>query len=259
MIYFKRKDFLILPALYVGLCLTLYTAQRSLLYFPDKSDTYNNKIWQPIVTNNEVLALESKDYFEKTIILFHGNTTNASSQSFYRKFFPKNVHLIVVEYPGYGLNNTMSINKENFINHARKVMKYAKEKYGNNIILTGESLGSGIASQMANEFNVEKLFLITPYTTIGEVAQGKFWYAPISLLLKDNYDNINNLKNYKGETFLLISEKDTVIPPKYADKLYSSITNKKEKIMIKDASHSNWDNFITEEQLEQLRRFLNIK
>lgn len=258
MIYIQKKDFIILPVFYLILCLSLYFAQRSLMYFPDVSEVYNKEVWNPIIEKNEVLALESKDNNKRTIILFHGNATNATSQVFYRNFFPKDVHLITVEYPGYGLNNKMDISKDNLLNHARKVMKYAKEKYGENIILTGESLGSGIASEMAKEFNIKKLFLITPYTTIGEVAQDKFWFVPASFLIKDNFNNIDTLKDYKGETFILMSEHDKVIPHKFAKELHHSLSNKKEQIFINGAGHTNWNDYITDMQLNQLRNFLTF-
>lgn len=256
MIYIQKKDFIILPAVYLILCLALYFSQRSLMYFPDVSPIYNKEVWIPIVEKNEVLALESQDTNKKTIVLFHGNATNATSQVFYRNFFPKDVHLIAVEYPGYGLNHKMEISKDNLLSHARKVMKYAKAKYGDNIILTGESLGTGIASQMAKEFNINKLFLITPYTTINEVAQDKFWFIPTFLLIKDDYDNMTTLKDYKGETMILISDKDQVVPAKYGKKLHDSLINKKQQIIVKNAQHSNWNIFITNPQLDQLRKFI---
>lgn len=258
MIYIQKKDFIILPAFYLIICLALYMSQRSLMYFPDVSEVYNKEVWTPIVQKNEVLALESKDNNKKTIILFHGNATNATSQVFYRKFFRKNIHLIAVEYPGYGLNNKKNISKDNLLDHARKVMKYAKEKYGDNIILTGESLGTGIASEMAKEFQVKKLLLITPYTSISDVAQDKFWFVPASLLIKDNFNNINTLENYKGETFILMSEYDNVVPHKFAQRLHNSLNNKKEQIFIKGAGHSNWNDYITDSQLNQLRKFLDL-
>lgn len=252
----KNKKLAAIPLLYMSLCLTLYVGQRSLLYSPDKSNDYNDRLWETLKLNDQVLGLETKDDYEQVIILFHGRSQNAAGKSAYQKFFPQNYHLIVVEYPGYGLNNTQSISKKNFLKHARDVMQYAKDKYGDNIILTGESLGTGVASQMASEFDIKKLFLITPYSSVKDVAQRKYWYAPIFLLLKDNYDNVKNLKNYSGETLILISEKDTVIPPRYAEKLYNSLKTNKDKIVVEQAHHTNWGTYLNTEQLDKIRNFI---
>lgn len=252
----KNKKLAAIPILYMGLCLSLYIAQRTLLYSPDKSKIYNDRLWGTLTSNDLVLGLETKDDYEQVIILFHGRSQNAAGKSAYQKFFPQNYHLIVVEYPGYGLNNNQSISKKNFLKHAREVMQYAKSKYGDNIILTGESLGTGIASQMASEFDIKKLFLITPYSSVRDVAQRKYWYAPIFLLLRDNYDNVKNLKEYTGQTLILISEKDTVIPPRYAEKLYKSLKNSKGKIIVEQAHHTNWGTYLNTDQLDTIKNFI---
>lgn len=216
-----------------------------------------------VVINDDVDCSLKMDNLEtKTIVVFHGNSGNASSREYYQTFFNKMIcrknqyRIIVAEYPGFGLNSEQAITKENFINHARAIMKYVKANYGGKIIVTGESLGTGIASQMASEFEVEKLLLITPYSSIGEVAQSRFWFLPVGLLLKDNYNSKKNLKNYQGDTLILVAQNDLVVPPKFADRLYKSIQNKKQKIIIENASHSNWMRFLTKSQKNEISSFL---
>jgi esterase/lipase len=256
--YPKLKSLILFPLIYSGLCLLLYKKQNSLLYFPDKTDSYNNETWNTITTHDgKILALESLDDYPKAVILFHGNSKNANVRTYYKHFLPKNAHTIVAEYPGFGTNQHMTITKQNMIDHARELMAYAKEKYGDNISLVGESLGTGIASQMANEFNIKNLLLITPYTSIAEVAQNKYWYAPVSLILKNNYNSVENLKNYQGKTLFVISENDEVIPPKFAHKLFDSVRDNKEQIVISGAGHSNWMQMMKREQRSKLIDFLS--
>ena len=262
MIYPKVKDLVILPLFYSVACGLLYYHQKSLLYFPDKTDSFDGKVWKPIETSTKTLALESLDNYKKIVVLFHGNTANANVRSYYQRFFPSDVHIVVAEYPGFGLNKSLPISKESFITHARELMRYLVEQYGEDyaehITIAGESLGTGIASQMATEFSIKHLLLITPYSSIADVAQGKFWYAPVALLLKDNYNSIDNLQSYKGKTMLLISEHDKVIPPKFAIKLFNAIPNNKEKIIVKGAAHSNWLQHITAEQTNQVSQFVKL-
>jgi alpha/beta superfamily hydrolase len=254
MIYAKKKDLIVL---------FLFIIQRHLLYFPNTSTSYNQQYWQTLYVNKQTLALESKDNFQRVILLFHGNAGNANDREFYKNVFPKNTHLIVVEYPGYGINHLQDINKDNLLNHARKVTAYVKSQYGENIIIAGESLGTALASQMANEFKINKLLLITPYTSIKQVAQSKFWFVPISLLLKDNYDNVEFLQNYQGQALLVIAEKDNVISSKYGHKLYESINIKqqlnikKDLIVVKNANHNNWHTYINKTNLEKIHHYIN--
>lgn len=256
MIYFKLKDFIILPIFYLLICFLLYIFQRDLMYFPVKDNNYNHSTWNIIQSKGELLGLDNKNDSNKVIIVFHGNAGNANLRDYYIDFFPKDYHIIVEEYPGFGLNSTLSISQENLINHSRKLMHYTIDKYGKNIIIVGESIGTGIATQMANEFNISKLLLFTPYSTLLDVVQNKFWYAPAFLLLKDNYDSVKNLHNYKGNILLVIAENDRIIPAKHAFSLYDSIEGNKDKIVVKNAGHNTWIHLLTDKQLKHIKNFI---
>ena len=67
-----------------------------------------------------------------------------------------------------------------------------KEK---DIILYGESLGTGVATEIAQSNNYAGLVLETPFTSMVEAAKNFYPYIPVSLLLKDKYDNQNKIKN----------------------------------------------------------------
>ena len=148
------------------------------------------------------------------------------------------------------------ITEDNILSDARKVVNYVKQSTKGKLLLLGESLGTGIASQMAQEFDIEKLMLITPYSSIADVAQQRYWFLPVYLLIKDNFDSVANLKSYRGQTLIVISENDRVIPPQFAEKLYDKLIGKKEKIVIAGASHSGWLEYMTDAQKQKVQQFL---
>lgn len=258
---FKLRKVVIFLALglYFLLCFYMYMVQEELLYYPIQSSFIEKDKWKPIVNNNMTIGLESIKKSNKVIVLFHGNAGNASMRTYYLNFFPKEYQIVIAEYPGFGMNSQALISKENIISDARKLIDTIRLRNPKEIILVGESLGTGIASQMANEYNINKLLLFTPYSKISDVAQDRYWFLPVNLLIKDDYDSIDNLKNYQGKTFLLISENDQTIPTKFAFKLFDSITAPKEKIVVSNAGHSNWMKYITENQTEELKSFLKTK
>ena len=63
------------------------------------------------------------------------------------------------------------------------------------IILYGESLGTGVATEIAQNNNFAGLVLETPFTSMIEAAKNFYPYIPVSLLLKDKYENQNKIKN----------------------------------------------------------------
>ena len=66
-----------------------------------------------------------------------------------------------------------------------------KEK---DIILYGESLGTGVATEIAQSNNYAGLVLETPFTSMIEAAKNFYPYIPVSLLIKDKYDNQKKLR-----------------------------------------------------------------
>lgn len=260
LIPFKLKNLIVLsiiPLAYILICLFMFISQRHLMYFPYITNQLQESVWKKLIVNNTLLGIESLDNKKDTVIIFHGNAGNAAMRHYYFNLVPKKYHIIVAEYPGFGLNSEKELGKESILNDARILVADVKKRSKGEVVLIGESLGTGVASEMAKEFNIEKLFLITPYSSIADVAQKRYWYLPISLLIKDNFNSMQSLEEYKGKTLLLISEKDKVIPPEFADKLYKNISGRKDKIVVANAGHSSWMKNMTPEQVNKVNTFLN--
>ena len=58
------------------------------------------------------------------------------------------------------------------------------------IILYGESLGTGIVIEIAQHDSYAAVILESPYTSILDMGKISFPYLPISLILKDKYNSI---------------------------------------------------------------------
>lgn len=257
-IYFQKKDIYYLSSFYLLLLLLMFIFQRNLLYFPNPDPSINSD-WKPISLNDKIVALEDKSSInlKNIVLVFHGNANNANTKNYYQIVFP-NSHIIVAEYPGYGFRNKESLNKDNILSQADQL---TKELLKRNLPITvvGESLGSGVASYVAMKNNIKQLVLATPYTNIASVAQDKFWFMPIYYLVKDNFDNIDNLKNYHGKIAILIAENDKIIPNKFAYQLYEKIKDaNKIKILIKGAEHNSWVSSFSTTNKAELSQFLNL-
>ena len=241
---------------YICICIFMFVSQRSLMYFPKVAKEVSETTWKKIFVNNDFLGVESLDNNFDTVVIFHGNGGNASMRNYFFNLVPKNYHIVVAEYPGFGFKNDTEITKENILSDARKLVKHIKMNTKGKITLVGESLGTGIASQMAKEFEVKKLILITPYFSIADVAQFRYWYLPVFLLIKENFNSVENLEKYKGKTLVMISEKDQIIHPQFAEKLYSTISGEKEKMVIIGASHGSWLKNMPQDQINKVKVFL---
>lgn len=233
----------------------LFFTQRSLLYHPVKNSAPPTG-WLALQKNDYILGIENNVQSDKTIVIFHGNSQNASSKIHYEKIFP-NTKIIINEYPTFGLNNKKVLNELAIREQASELMRYVTENYKKeDILLIGESLGTGVASLMAKEFDIPQVILITPYTSLKEVAQFRYWFAPAKYLLKDNFDNVENLTNYNGKVLIVMAQNDNVINVKFAQTLFNNLKSNKQSIFVENAGHSTWRNFLTSPQKEILSFFI---
>lgn len=261
-IYPTKSDFLQLFKklflYYIIILSALFVFQRKIMYFPNTDHSISSH-WIPLKKNNKIIALKEKDVnLSYNLLVFHGNAGNADMKDYYKLLFP-NANIIVAEYPGFGFRSEETLNKDNVIHDSEEIVEEVlKDKKP--LILLGESLGSGVASEMAVKYNIKNLVLATPYTTIASVAQSKFPFLPVYPLVLDRYNNTETLKKYHGNLVILIAQFDKVIPNKFAYELSDSIKPNIHKldILIKGADHNSYVSSFSEKNREELHKFFHL-
>jgi len=93
------------------------------------------------------------------------------------------------------------------------------------IIVYWETLGTGGATEIAQSNNYAGLVLDTPFTSMVEAAKNFYPYIPVSILLKDKYDNQNKMKNINTPVLVMHGEVDQIVPFWMGKKIYE-IANK---------------------------------
>ena len=197
------------------------------------------------------------DNQKKVVIIFHGNAGSASDRVSYEHFF-NGFNIFINEYPGYGLNYHETIDMNKLDERAKEMLEYVLKHYSKkDVLIVGESLGTGLAAKMATQFSIPHLLLITPYTSLKEVAQDKFWYLPAQYLLRYNFDNVKTLHDYSGESLVIAAQNDNVIAEKFAKKLFNNIPSQKQYILVLGAGHNSWSHYLMPEQKKQINHFLD--
>ncbi|MBS0250864.1 MAG: alpha/beta hydrolase, partial [Proteobacteria bacterium] len=105
------------------------------------------------------------------------------------------------------------------------------------IILYGESLGSGVAIQLAKEVKVEGLILDAPYTSILELASAEFPWLPVGLLLKDQYESIKYIQDVHVPIFIMHGDADEVVPVEMGRRLFAAANEPKEIKIVHGGGH----------------------
>jgi alpha-beta hydrolase superfamily lysophospholipase len=157
-------------------------------------------------------------------LITHGNAGQASDRQYIVDRLPANSCAYVLEYPGYGSRpgkpSMASINTA--VREAYETLRALHP--GIPLGSFGESLGSGPASFLCSLPNPpDRLVLVVPYDNLLSVAKQHMTYLPVTLLMRDKWDNVKSLAAYKGPVDIFAAQRDTVIPAEHARNLAKSI------------------------------------
>jgi uncharacterized protein len=248
LIYAKALGCLVL--LYLGIIVFMYFFQRNFTFQPSHENPFNmdHAPFQPF-TYQTPLGLTLRGLYypaqpgKPTIIYFQGNAGHIGDRLFKTKtFLSAGYGFALVGYRGYS-GNPGSPTEKGVYDDARAAIRKI-ESTGvpiNNMILYGESLGTGIATQMATEFPQAKaLILEAPFTSAVTVAEGVYWFLPVSWLMKDVFDSSSKIKNVQMPILIYHGNKDRTIPFKLGRSLFDAVTSKtKEFVTIEGGGHAD--------------------
>ena len=114
------------------------------------------------------------------------------------------------------------------------------------IILFGHSLGSGVAIQMAEEFQVGGLMLLAPYLSIPKLARINFPFFPSSYLALDRFDNEKKIGRIHTPVLIVNGDLDQVISPSQGTRLFALANQPKVFHSLHGKGHNDaFEQFIT--------------
>ncbi len=87
------------------------------------------------------------------------------------------------------------------------------------MVLVGNSLGSGVATQLATEMRPRALVLVSGFTSLPDVAAAKLPWLPVRLLVRDRFDNLAKIGAVAVPVLVLHGERDRIIPFAHAQTL----------------------------------------
>ena len=235
--------------IYLLLLLIVFLCQRKMIYFPDtysladqqqRTELANLKLWPLADDYRGLISKTSQTTGKGTIIVFHGNAGSATDRTYYLDALEKlGYRVILAEYPGYAARKGAP-SEAALIADGVQTAKQALNDFGGPVFLWGESLGSGVVCGIvqSGQVPVKGIVLVTPFDSLADVAQHHYWFFLSKWLIKDQFDNIKNLKDYLGNTAILLAEQDEIIPNKHSLKLFESLHPRKNLWTFKDAGHN---------------------
>ena len=239
---------LIIFFLYFFVLVFLYFYQRNLLYLPNENNYSGDKISVdiqkvkiPTSDNIELLGWyhekNLKDH--KTLVYFHGNAGSLENRIHKLNHFKNmNINFLIIAWRGFSGNNGKPTEEGLYIDGKSAIdwliKKGVDEK---NLILYGESLGTGVATHLAQNKNYAGVILETPFTSMIDTAKKFYPYIPVSLLLKDKFENYKKIKNINSPILVMHGEVDQIVPFFMGKKIYELANEPKYSYFTKYDDH----------------------
>jgi pimeloyl-ACP methyl ester carboxylesterase len=177
-----------------------------------------------------------------TIVLFHGNGNWAAERGEYSAAFSRRgFRTFVYEYPGYG-GRPGEPHEKTIVPDAQALVRELDREGLGPIYLWGESLGSGVAAAVAADptLPIHGLVLLTPFNQIVGVALYRYPYIPVTLLVRDRYDSVDNLAHFTHPVSVVRCDEDETVPPPLTLQLYASLPGPKTMIVLHGVGHNDW-------------------
>lgn len=156
-----------------------------------------------------------------TILYFHGNGADwQSSVSATDRMVLQGYGVLAAEYRGYR-ENPGAPSEKGFYRDGRAAIAFLAKRgvAAQDLVIIGNSIGSGVAVQMASEIEPRALVLISPFASLSQLVAEKIWWLPTGLLLRDRYENSRKLGEIDTPTLVLHGDTDSLIPHTHAERL----------------------------------------
>lgn len=181
------------------------------------------------------------------MVVFHGNAGFAANRVYFQRGFESldpdpGWKVFLFEYPGFGAREGKPSERVIMAAAAEALdLLYAQQPQS--VYLTGESLGSGVACQLAASTpkRVAGLFLVTPFTRLADVASYHYPWLPVRWLLRERYDCAEALSHYRGPVAFLLAGRDEVVPTTLGSALEQGYQGSSALLIDENAGHNSLD------------------
>jgi hypothetical protein len=252
-----------IAGLYLVLLATMYFAQGWLIYPAPKGPGGQSPGFERIAYRTvDGLTLwagyRAAVRGKPTILYFHGNGADwQSSVAATDRLVAEGYGVLAAEYRGYR-GNPGSPDEQGLYRDGRAAIEWLRKRgvLPDEIVLVGNSIGSGVAVQMATEFEPRALVLISPFASLSHIVSEKFRWAPTNLLLRDRFANVDKMGQVAAPILLLHGDADTLIPSHHS-RILSGATPEARLTIFPGAGHElAWKAAAQREMLQFLEAVL---
>ena len=241
--------------IYLIIGLFLFFFQRKIIFntsgIPKKPEYYGLlDVKEVSVTTSDGLSLLS--WYKKaknnnpTLLYLHGNSFDIGERSYrIERYLKHDWGILLLAWRGYSGNKGKPTEK-NLYEDAESALRWLKKNNQvdrKEIVLYGESLGTGVAVELGTRYVFKSIVLEAPFTSIYDIAKKRYKIYPTKFLVLDKFENLTKINNISSPLLVISGKKDEIVPHTHSKLLFDKANNPKESLFIDEAMHNNLYDF----------------
>jgi fermentation-respiration switch protein FrsA (DUF1100 family) len=236
------------------LIVLIWFAQGSLIYFPAQ-DTPDPAAYG--LPQAEVVQLTTSDGLTLTawylpapatrssgwtVVVFNGNAGHRGHRAGLATRLAALGHAtVLMDYRGYG-GNPGAPTEEGLLRDGRAVRAYLSTRPGVDLARMayfGESLGAGVAVQLAVEHPPAALILRSPFSSLAAIGNTHYPWLPVRWLLRDQFASIRHITQMAAPLLVIAGDADRIIPLSDTQRLFDAAPGPKRLVILSGADHND--------------------
>lgn len=233
---------------YLGVAGYLYVNQRSILYRPTVGAETPDIKGLPIedvrirTPDGETLQAwyEPPQPGKPVILYFHGQGgTQELGKWRYIRMHDKGVGYLALAYRGYS-GSTGHPTEPGLLTDGLAAYDWlsAKGFKPSDIVIHGHSLGTGVAVYVATKRPAKALILEAPFTSASDVAQERYPFMPVALLMHDKFLSRERIKDVHMPLLIVHGDRDSVVPFVEGKRLFELANQPKTFVRMRGSEHN---------------------
>ena len=237
-------------AVYFAFNAFVYAKQRDMMYIPSlervaPADVGLYAVEEVALTTASDVELTSwfapPQAGRPTVLFFHGNAGAVNHRAYrFRELMAHGYGVFVLGYPGYG-GNAGEPSEPGFHEASRLAYDYLRASGvdSQDIVVYGESIGSGVAVQLAAQVDAKALILEAPMSSATDVAREHYPLLVAAFFLRDSYRSEDYIDRIGMPLLVIHGEKDAIIPLQLGRELVERAVEPKTLVVIEGAGHND--------------------
>lgn len=260
------RTLLVVAVVVVVLLGLLWLGQRTLIYLPDTSPVPPAA---SVISGAQDLTLRTEDgvalgaWFipaedaDMAVLVANGNAGNRESRvPFAAALRDAGLSVLLFDYRGYGDSGGRP-SEDGLAMDARAALDALTGELGfpqDRVLYYGESLGTGVVTELALNHPPAGLVLRSPYTDLADLGRVHYPFLPVRPLLRDRFPTIDRIGGIDAPATVVYGTADTVVPPDQSRAVAAAAGNLFEEVSVEGADHNDAALFTGSELIDAVQR-----